>query len=283
MPSKEPEDSRIVSVRLPNTLVQRLDRLLDWQTTHRRRPTTRNAAMREALARLARPARAARRAPGPAGPPAAVPGHLRQPAPSPDGVPIHRLRRLLRWPRERFDAVLEALRAAQPLTWRPSGAGRRRPSHPRQLPRPWPMLWPPPLARVSGDLVPPSSALGARLGAQRSPLGGTLATIAPLTFHSMDDGLSHAACGSVSLAQVRLGVSRAHPAPARGVPGACREASPVLPHPDADDPQLPFLDPTQYRYELIRPLLLSSRSHRDAAGAGNRHPSGNGGPPQTPL
>ena len=43
---------------------------------------------------------------------------------------------------------------------------------------------------------------------QRSPLGGTLAIIAPLTFHSMDDGLSHAACGSVSLAQVRHGVSR---------------------------------------------------------------------------
>ena len=30
-----------------------------------------------------------------------------------DGVPIHRLRRLLQWPRERFDTVLEALRAAQ--------------------------------------------------------------------------------------------------------------------------------------------------------------------------
>ena len=28
------------------------------------------------------------------------------------------------------------------------------------------------------------------------------------------------------------------------------------PLPDADDSQLPFLDPTQYRYELIRPLLL---------------------------
>jgi hypothetical protein len=27
-------------------------------------------------------------------------------------------------------------------------------------------------------------------------------------------------------------------------------------YPDADDSQLPFLDPTQYRYELIRPLLL---------------------------
>ena len=26
--------------------------------------------------------------------------------------------------------------------------------------------------------------------------------------------------------------------------------------PDADDPQLPFTDPTQYRYELIRPLVL---------------------------
>ncbi len=30
----------------------------------------------------------------------------------------------------------------------------------------------------------------------------------------------------------------------------------MRPHPDPDDPQLPFLDPTQYRYELIRPLLL---------------------------
>jgi integrase-like protein/Homeodomain-like domain-containing protein len=30
----------------------------------------------------------------------------------------------------------------------------------------------------------------------------------------------------------------------------------VLSHPDPDDPQLRLLDPTQYRYELIRPLLL---------------------------
>src|SRR6266516_3148281 len=45
--------------------------------------------------------------------------------------------------------------------------------------------------------------------------------------------------------------------PRHGVPrGRCREASPVLPHSDPDDPQLRFLDPTQYRYELIRPLLL---------------------------
>jgi hypothetical protein len=39
--------------------------------------------------------------------------------PSPDGVPIHRLRRLLQWPRERFDAVLEALRAAQAIDLAP--------------------------------------------------------------------------------------------------------------------------------------------------------------------
>ena len=39
--------------------------------------------------------------------------------PPPDGVPIHRLRRLLQWPRERFDTVLEALRAAQAIDLEP--------------------------------------------------------------------------------------------------------------------------------------------------------------------
>src|SRR4029450_5442816 len=113
MSHKEPDDSRVVSVRLPNPLVQRLDRFLDWQTTHRHRPATRNAAMREALRGWLdqQEERAGLLAP-----------HvLRQQfqaaydslRPPPDGVPIHRLRRLLQWPRERFDAVLEALRAAQ--------------------------------------------------------------------------------------------------------------------------------------------------------------------------
>jgi hypothetical protein len=113
MPHREPEDSRVISVRLPAPLVQRLDRLLDWHTTHRRHPTTRNAALREALGdwldqheqlaglldpeRLRQQFRAA----------------YNSQQPSPEGVPIHRLRRLLQWPRERFDTVLEALRAAQ--------------------------------------------------------------------------------------------------------------------------------------------------------------------------
>src|SRR5262249_57233199 len=38
--------------------------------------------------------------------------------------------------------------------------------------------------------------------------------------------------------------------------GPCREIIAVRPSPNADDSQLLFLDPTQYRYELIRPLLL---------------------------
>jgi hypothetical protein len=113
MPHPEPEDSRVVSVRLPTPLVQRLDRLLDWHTTHRRRPTTRNAALRAALGDwldqqeqlvglldsqvLQQQFHAAYTS-------------LR---PSATGVLIYRLRRVLQWPRERFDTVLETLRAAQ--------------------------------------------------------------------------------------------------------------------------------------------------------------------------
>jgi hypothetical protein len=113
MPHKESDDSRVVSVCLPNPLVQRLDRLLDWHTTHRCRPTTRNAALRDALQNwLDQHEQLAG---------LLDPQVLRQQfqaaydslRPPPDGVPIHRLRRLLQWPRERFDAVLEALRAAQ--------------------------------------------------------------------------------------------------------------------------------------------------------------------------
>src|SRR4029434_446731 len=49
MPTKQPDDSRIVSVRLPADLLQRLDRSLDWSEMYQRIQSTRNAAMREAL------------------------------------------------------------------------------------------------------------------------------------------------------------------------------------------------------------------------------------------
>ena len=111
MSRKEPDDSRIVSVRLPNDLIQRLDCSLDWRATHQRLPSTRNAAMREALrawldqqeqlAGLLEPQALRRQF-------QATYNSIRPPR---DGVPIHQLRQLLRWPRERFDAVLEALRA----------------------------------------------------------------------------------------------------------------------------------------------------------------------------
>jgi hypothetical protein len=62
-------------------------------------------------------------------------------------------------------------------------------------------------------------------GVPRSPLRRLRAPIGPLTFYSMDDSLSPAACGSVALTQVRLGVSRAPPGPGTACPrGACREA-----------------------------------------------------------
>ena len=36
MPSKEQESSSILSIRLPDELIQRLDRYLDWWETSRR-------------------------------------------------------------------------------------------------------------------------------------------------------------------------------------------------------------------------------------------------------
>ena len=118
------------------------------------------------------------------------------------------------------------------------------------------MLWAPPLAGVSEAPGPTVPAWGSGSRAPRSRLRGLLATIVPLTFHSMDESLSHAACGAVSLAQVCLGCP-VRTLAGMGCPrGTCREASPVRPYPDATDPQLPLLDPTQQRYELIRPLLL---------------------------
>jgi hypothetical protein len=111
MPTKEQDDARIVSVRLSAELLQRLDRYLDWRATSRRMPSTRNAAIREALsvwlndqeqsAGLSDPHTLWRQF-------QATSHRLRS---HHDGIPIHRLRQLLRWPRERFDTELEALRA----------------------------------------------------------------------------------------------------------------------------------------------------------------------------
>jgi hypothetical protein len=51
MASRSQDNSRIVSVRLPEELIGRLDRSLDWCATSGRVTGSRNAAMREALRR----------------------------------------------------------------------------------------------------------------------------------------------------------------------------------------------------------------------------------------
>ena len=113
MPKHSQNQARIVSVRLPADLLQRLDRVLDWQATAWQRPATRNAAIREALrawlddheqrAGLVEPHRLCQQ----------FQTAYQSLASHHDGVPIHQLRQRLSWPRERFDTVLEALRAAQ--------------------------------------------------------------------------------------------------------------------------------------------------------------------------
>ena len=111
MADKKPDDSQIVSVRLPCELIQRLDRYLDWNELYRRVKSSRNAAIRQALS-------------GWLDDQEQLAGFLepqiqRQQfqrayhslSKRHDWVAIHRLRQLIPWPRERFDAVVETLRA----------------------------------------------------------------------------------------------------------------------------------------------------------------------------
>ena len=113
MPTKEHDRSSVLSIRLPDEIIQRLDRYLDWRETHRRVKSSRNAAIRDALclwlddqeqhAGLSTSYTRHRQF-------RTASHRVRQ---SRDGVPIHRIRHALGWPRERFDVVLEALRAEE--------------------------------------------------------------------------------------------------------------------------------------------------------------------------
>lgn len=111
MPSKEHHGSSVVSLRLPDPLLGRLDRYLDWMETHRRERLSRNHAIRQALSEWLE----AQEAQGGMTDPALLQRQFRDAYHSlrrgPDRVPIHRIRHLLNWPADRFDAVLEQLRA----------------------------------------------------------------------------------------------------------------------------------------------------------------------------
>jgi hypothetical protein len=138
------DQARIVSVRLPDDLLQRLDRLLDWQTTHRRHPTTRNAAMRAWLDDCEQRAGLVE------------PHTLRQQFqaayqrlhPHHGGVPIHQLRSLLPGA-VRYCPGGAARRAAGRPRGR-HGARAGPPSPRRQLSSPWLTLCPRAMAHLSG-------------------------------------------------------------------------------------------------------------------------------------
>jgi len=111
MPSKEHGGSSVVSLRLPDTLLERLDRYCDWMERHRGESSSRNHAMRQALtqwldrqkSKAGWPIRTCSVSTSMRHTPAFEAGRMR--------FDIHRLRHLLNWPSERFDAVLEQLRA----------------------------------------------------------------------------------------------------------------------------------------------------------------------------
>lgn len=111
MAGRAQDNSRIVSVRLPDELIRRLDRYLDWRETSGRVKCSRNAALREALHMwLNDPEQLAGFVS-----PETLRGQFRaayaQVRHGHPWVLIPRLRQHLQWPQERFDTVLEGLRA----------------------------------------------------------------------------------------------------------------------------------------------------------------------------
>src|SRR5688572_4825786 len=107
MPKKEHERSSVISVRLPDDLLQRLDHYLDWCETQRGAKSSRNAALRDALSLWLNDQEQY------AGLSTAKTLHeqfqnaYNSVRHSHAGAHIYRLRDALGWPRERFDAVLE--------------------------------------------------------------------------------------------------------------------------------------------------------------------------------
>jgi predicted transcriptional regulator len=111
MPEKKQDSWQIVSVRLPHELSRRLDRYLDWSEFYRRVKSSRNAAIREALSQWLDDQEQRAGFLDPEAQREQFQAVYRSVAKRHDWVDIHRLRQLLPWPRERFDTVLEGLRA----------------------------------------------------------------------------------------------------------------------------------------------------------------------------
>jgi hypothetical protein len=113
MTDKKQDSAQIVSVRLPHDLIQRLDRYLDWNAGYRRVTSSRNAAIREALSTWLDAQEQLAGFVEPHAQRQQFHAASQRLSPRPTWIPIYQLRQLLPWPRERFDAVLERLRAEQ--------------------------------------------------------------------------------------------------------------------------------------------------------------------------
>jgi Arc/MetJ-type ribon-helix-helix transcriptional regulator len=111
MPSKEHDGSSIVTLRLPDDLLERLDRYVDWMTMHRGEKSSRSRAIRQALVKWLE----VEEDQGGMTRPEVLRRHFQAAYTSlrsgRDEVEIHRLRHLLGWSVERFDAMVEQLRA----------------------------------------------------------------------------------------------------------------------------------------------------------------------------
>lgn len=124
MPAREPDTSQIVSVRLPRELIQRLDRYLDWKDLHRKAKSSRNAAIRQALSSWLDGQEQLAGFLEPETQRQQFQNAYHSLSKRHDWVAIPRLRQLIPWPRERFDAVVETLRAESQVELERAELGR---------------------------------------------------------------------------------------------------------------------------------------------------------------
>jgi|SRR5688500_16801259 Arc/MetJ-type ribon-helix-helix transcriptional regulator len=111
MPDRKPDDSQIVSVRLPRELIQRLDRYLDWQNLSRQSKSSRNAAIRQALSSWLDDQEQLAGFLDPQAQRQQFQWAYHSLSKRHEWVAIHNQLRLIPWSRERFNAMVEALRA----------------------------------------------------------------------------------------------------------------------------------------------------------------------------
>jgi hypothetical protein len=111
MPRHPQSDSSVISLRLSDALLERLDHYIDWMQVHQHQKRSRNHVLRLALTEWLE----AEEAKGAMTHPDVLRERFQNAYTSlrkrKGKVAIHQLRSLLGWPADRFDAVLEHLRA----------------------------------------------------------------------------------------------------------------------------------------------------------------------------